>query len=126
MSITQIHGSIATTVVLFNLILGGWGLIKFLRRQGMDSNFWGALWLSPVLGLIQLAIGVILVLTGHGVGVRGVHYLYGSLVVIGMPATFAFTRGRDDRAAVLIYGVVLILVSVFGVRAEMTVRGLGF
>ena len=126
MGITQIHASIATSVILFNIVVGVWGFIKFFRKQGMDGNFWGAVWLSPILGLIQLAVGLILVLTGHGVAVRLVHYLYGSLVVISVPAVFAFTKGRDDRGVLLIYAAALLLVAVFGARAEMTVRGLGF
>ncbi len=126
MSIPQIHASIATSVILFNIVLGVWGFLKYLRGQGMDGNFWGAIWLSPVLGLIQVVVGLILVFMGLGVGVRAVHYLYGSLVVLSVPAAFAFTKGRDDRGAVLIYAATLLLVSVFGGRAQMTVYGFGF
>jgi len=125
MGIVQIHGSVATAVILFNLVIGVWGFIRFFRKQGMDGNYWGAVWLSPVLGLAQAILGLIMVLMGLGAGVRLVHYLYGSLVVISAPAAFAFTRGRDDRAAVLIYAAVLTLVSVFGARAQMTVYGGG-
>lgn len=126
MTLPQIHASIATSVILFNLVLGLWGVLKYLRGQGMDGNFWGAVWLSPVLGVIQVVVGLILVLMGLGVSVRVVHYLYGSLVVLSVPAAFAFTKGRDDRGAVLIYAATLLLVSVFGGRAQMTVYGFGF
>ncbi len=125
MSIQQIHGSVSTAVILFNLVIGVWGFIRFFRKQGMDGNYWGAVWLSPVLGLAQAVLGLIMVLMGLGATVRLVHYLYGSLVVISVPAAFAFTRGRDDRAAALIYAAVLTLVSVFGARAQMTVYGGG-
>ena len=56
MGIVQIHASIATTVMLFNTVLGVWGFLKFLRKQeAIDGNFWGAIALSPVLGLAQAA-----------------------------------------------------------------------
>lgn len=126
MTIPQIHASIATSVIIFNLVLGVWGFLKYLRGQGMDGNFWGAIWLSPVLGLIQLVVGLILVFMGLGAAVRAVHYLYGALVVLSVPAAFAFTKGRDDRGAVLIYAATLLLVAVFGERAQMTVYGFGF
>ncbi len=126
MSLPQIHASIATSVILFNLVLGLWGFLKYFRGQGMDGNFWGAVWLSPVLGVIQVVVGLILVFMGLGVSVRAVHYLYGALVVLSVPAAFAFTKGRDDRGAVLIYAATLLLVSVFGGRAQMTVYGFGF
>ena len=124
MGIVQIHASIATTVMLFNTVLGVWGLLKFLRKQdNIDGSFWGAIALSPVLGLAQAIIGVIMIGMGFGSVVRLVHYLYGTLCVIAVPATFAFTRGRDDRGALLIYSMILILTAIFGLRAYMTAAG---
>lgn len=120
MSFIQIHANLATAVILFNVILGIWGMIKYFRGDGLDGNYFGALALSPVLGLVQMAVGLVLVSMGLGVNVRFVHYLYGALVVISVPAVFAFTRGRDDRGAVLIYAAVLLLTAAFGARAQMT------
>jgi hypothetical protein len=121
MSLVQIHASVATAVMLFNAIVGVWGLIKYLRgQQNIDGNYAGAIALSPILGLVQLVIGLILIGMGLGVNVRFVHYLYGALVIIAVPATFALSRGRDDRAMLLIYGLVLLLTSGFGVRAYTT------
>ena len=127
MSIVQIHASIATTVMLFNTVLGVWGLIKYFRKQEtIDGSFWGAIALSPILGLAQAIIGVIMISMGLGASVRLVHYLYGTLCVIAVPATFAFTRGRDDRGVLLIYAAVLILTAIFGLRAYMTATGTTF
>ena len=127
MGIVQIHASIATTVMLFNTVLGVWGLIKYFRKQEtIDGSFWGAIALSPNLGLAQAIIGVIMISMGLGASVRLVHYLYGTLCVIAVPATFAFTRGRDDRGVLLIYAAVLILTAIFGLRAYMTATGTTF
>ena len=116
MNILQIHISIATAVILFNTFLGVWGMISFFRgAQRIDGSYWGALALSPVVGLIGL---------GLGSQVRFVHYLYGSLVIIAVPATFAFTRGRDDRGAILIYAALTLLTAAFGLRGVTT--GYGF
>lgn len=67
-----------------------------------------------------MVVGLVLVSLGLGVMVRFVHYLYGVLVVISAPAVFAYTRGRDDRGAVLLYGATLLLTAAFGWRAQMT------
>ena len=124
MGIVQIHASIATTVMLYNTVVGVWGFIKYLRKQQfVDSNFWGAAALSPILGLIQAVLGIVMIGMGLGANVRLVHYLYGALVVIAVPATFAFTRGRDDRGALLIYAAVLLLTAAFGARAYVTATG---
>ncbi|MCL5273199.1 MAG: hypothetical protein M1434_00425 [Chloroflexi bacterium] len=124
MGIVQIHASIATTVMLFNTVISVWGFIKYFRKQDIiDGSFWGAIALSPILGLVQAILGLIMISMGLGSNVRLVHYLYGALCVIAVPSTFAFTRGRDDRGALLIYAAVLLLTAIFGVRAYMTATG---
>lgn len=120
MGLVQVHVNLAIAVMLFNTLLGLWGFLKFFRGDGMDGNYFGAVALSPVLGLVQLVMGLILVSMGLGVNVRFVHYLYGALVIISVPSVFAFTRGRDDRGAVLIYAAMLLLTAAFGFRAYTT------
>ncbi len=112
-------------MILFNTFLGLWGLIRFLRGgQQIDGNYWGALALSPIVGLIQLALGLVLIGLGLGTQVRFVHYLYGALVIIAVPATFAFTHGRDDRGALLIYAALALLTAAFGLRGVTTGYGI--
>lgn len=124
MSIVQIHASISTTVMLYNAVVSVWGFIKFLRKQDyIDSTFWGAAAISPILGLGQALLGIVMIGMGLGASMRLVHYLYGTLCVIAIPATFAFTRGRDDRAALLIYAAALMLTAIFGARAFTTAYG---
>ncbi len=119
-----IHGNLATAVMLFNTLLGVWAAAKYLRNSGgVDGQFAGALALSPILGLVQMITGLVLVGMGLGGAARLVHFLYGVLVVINIPAAFAFTRGRDDRPILLLYSVVLFFTSACGVRAYMSVHG---
>ena len=115
-----IHGRLAIAVVMFNAILGIWGFIRFLRGLEIDSSYWGAIALSPLLGLLQMGIGLIMVYNGLYVNVRFVHYLYGALVILAVPACFAFLRGREDRGALLIFALVLLLNAGFGLRAYST------
>ena len=122
-ALVDIHPRLAIAVMLFNVILGLWGFVKYLRGDSMDGNYFGAVALSPVIGLVQMAVGLVLVSMGLGVNVRFVHYLYGALVIVSVPATFAYTRGRDDRGAVLIYAAVLLLTAAFGLRAYTTGYG---
>ncbi|HQV70760.1 MAG TPA: hypothetical protein PLJ62_07275 [Thermoflexales bacterium] len=121
MSLLQIHINIASAVIYFNAILGIWGFINFLRgAKRVDGNYAGALALSPVLGLVQMALGLILLTQGYGATLRFVHYLYGALVVLAVPATFAFTEGRDDRGALLIYASITLLNAGFALRGYDT------
>ena len=47
-----------------------------------------------------------------------------TLVIIAVPATFAFTHGRDDRGALLIYAALALLTAAFGLRGVTTGYGL--
>ena len=118
-----LHTGIANMVVLFNAILGIWGLLRFFRNQGIDGSYWGGLSLSPLIGLVQLGAGMWLISLGLGINVRFVHYLYGALVVISVPATFAFTNGRDDRGMCLVYGGMCLIIAGFGLRGVTTGYG---
>jgi heme A synthase len=126
-TIRSIHGNLATTVMLFNVALAVWGLIKFFRgEQHVDGGYAGALALSPLLGAAQMSLGLLLVFSGVGLGsARLVHYLYGVLVVINIPAAFALTRGRDDRGMLLAYAITLIFTAGCGARAYVSVHGGG-
>ena len=118
--VLQLHINIATAVLLFNGVVGAWGVIRFMRGLSIDGNYWGAVALSPILGLVQMTLGLILVANGLSVNVRFVHYLYGALVILAAPACFAYLRGRDDRGAQMIFGLVLLLNTGFGIRAYTT------
>ena len=48
-----LHTGIANMVLLYNTLVGLWGLIRFFRGQGIDSSYWGAMSLGPILGLVQ-------------------------------------------------------------------------
>jgi hypothetical protein len=116
----QLHVGVANAVVIFNAVLGLWGLYRFWKKQNIEGNYWGALALSPLLGLVQLGLGLWLISLGLGTQVRFVHYLYGALVVIGVPSAFAFTNGRDDYGMSLFYGGMCLLIAGFGLRGVTT------
>ena len=122
-TVLLIHSRVAIAVIMFNAILGIWGFIRFLRGLEIDSSYWGAIALSPLLGLLQMALGLIMVYNGLYVNVRFVHYLYGALVILAAPACFAYLRGREDRGAQLIFALALLLNAGFGIRAYTTGTG---
>lgn len=107
-------------VMLFNGLVGLWGILRFFQNKGIDGSYWGAVAISPIIGLVQMALGLIMVANGLYVNVRFVHYLYGALVILAAPACFMFLSGRDDRGAQLIFGLVLLLNTGFGIRAYTT------
>jgi heme A synthase len=123
-TILQLHNGVANMVVIFNGLLGIWGVLQFLRKEAtITPSYWGGLALSPILGLVQMVFGMILVISGLGVAVRFVHYLYGALVIISVPGLFAMTHGRDDRYALLSYALLMLTTAGFGLRGVTTGYG---
>ena len=96
MSIVEIHGRLGNTALLYVIILAVWALWRYFRRQGVDSNFWGALAIAEILLLVQGAFGAYIYFAGIGYLERQfMHFLYGIVGLIVIPAVFALIRGRD-------------------------------
>jgi hypothetical protein len=119
MTLTTIHAGIANAMVLFTLIAGVWGIVAYLRDKGVEGNYWGILAVGELTFLLQAVVGMILLL-GAAQLERSVHILYGIVAAITIPAYYAFTRGRDDRQAALMYGILSIFLSLISVRAITT------
>lgn len=116
MSLTLIHDRLATTMILFSLVAGLWGLVRYLRRQGIDGSYWGILATGELLFLAQALIGLTLWLQGARPD-RGIHLLYGAVAVLTLPAVYAFNRGRDDRRALLGYALLLLFLVGISLRS---------
>ena len=119
MTLSDVHGRMATTAVLFILFMAAWGLWRFFRKQGADSNYWGALIIGELLILVQGGLGATLWLRGE-YPERGIHFLYGVAAALVIPGVWAFTKGRQERREMLIYGLMLLFLVGLLLRAMGT------
>lgn len=125
MSLAQIHAALANACLLFSLIIAGYGFLRYVRQLGVDASFLGALAAGEVLYLSQVILGLALVVSGAPRPARlAVHILYGAVLALMYPATFAITGGRDTRREVLIYAAVGLFLAGISLRA-MTTSALG-
>jgi uncharacterized membrane protein len=120
LTLTDIHHNLATSVLLFMLIAGVWGIISYARGRSMSGNYWGILAVGELLILAQGVLGAVLWISGARPGRLGVHILYGVVAVISLPAYYAITRGRDDRQVVLVYGMLNFFLAAISLRAAAT------
>lgn len=123
MSIVEIHARLGNTALYYLIIMGGWALWRYYRKQGMDSNYWGALLIAEILIVVQGGLGAYLWLAGLRPG-RSIHILYGILAALIIPALYTYTKGDDKRPVMLIYGVALLIGVGIVLRAIMTAAGL--
>jgi hypothetical protein len=117
--VTTIHGLLSNTAFLFTGIAGVWGALLYLRRRKVDGGYWGILAIGELLLLSQGVLGLLLVIDGARPD-RSVHFLYGVVAAITLPAYYGITRGRDDRTAALIYGLLCFFLAAIASRAALT------
>jgi len=119
MSITQIHGALANTVVYYFVILALWGLFRFFRKEGISSNYWGALAIGEILIITQGALGAFLWIGGARPE-QSLHFLYGIIGALVIPGLYLYTRGDERLQVMLVYGISLLIAVVLIIRAIMT------
>jgi uncharacterized protein YybS (DUF2232 family) len=120
MSLPLIHGGLATACLIYSLILAGYSFWRYFRGQGIDSAMWGVLVVGEVLYLSQGVLGGLLLAQGLRTARTWIHILYGIVMVITVPGTYALTRGRDSRREAAIYGVIGLFLAGIALRAMTT------
>jgi hypothetical protein len=122
MSLLDIHGRLAYTALYYTIIMAGWGLWRYFRKQSVEGSYWGALVIAEILYLAQATLGVLMLLGGAVLAGRGIHVLYGAVSVLVIPGVFAYTRGDVERRVQLVYGVSFLFLVGIALRAISTAR----
>jgi hypothetical protein len=120
MTLPQIHGALANACLIFSLIIAGYGLFLYVSKRGIDANFWGVLAAGELLFLAQGVVGLVALASGLRAVRTLVHVLYGIVLVISLPGTYAITRGRDTRREAAIYAVIGLFLAGITLRAMYT------
>lgn len=103
-TVVFLHERLANAAWLYMAILGIWSFINYARGRGVEGSVIGAVVVGELLMLTQAGLGLILLLSGlHPV--RAIHFLYGTLAVIALPALWVYTGGATDRRASLIWAL---------------------
>ena len=99
-----LHSRIANAAWLYMAILGLWSFINYVRGRGVDGSVIGAVVVGELLMLSQAGLGLIMFLSGL-YPARTIHFLYGSLAILALPALWVYTRGATDRRASLVWAL---------------------
>jgi hypothetical protein len=119
-TVNGIHANLANTIFLFSFITGIWGIVGYLRGRVVGGSYWGILAIAEILFLAQSSLGGLLWLAGARPLRPGIHLLYGAVSLITLPTYYALSKGRDDRAASLTYGVLCLFLAGISVRSMVT------
>ncbi len=129
MEIDQFHARIGDSALLFMIIAGLWGLLRWRQHRSVDASYRGLLIVGEILLVLQGLIGVYmwLFLNRDAVLVRStMHILYGILTVIALPAAFSFASGKiDGEREQALYAFVCLFLAGLIWRASATSTNVG-
>lgn len=115
------HDRLATTVLLFFLATGLWGLFEYVRGGTLSGNIAGALLLGQGLVMLQGLLGMALFLFGDRPD-DIVHLLYGFTAVLVLPFVWSYFRNRAPRQGLLMYSLVALFIVGLAIRGMTTGR----
>ena len=115
----DIHARFAYTSLYYFVLLSLWGFWRFFRKEGLHPSYWGALAIGELLLFVQGGLGAYLWIIGLRPA-RSIHILYGVVSLMAIPAVYMYTRGREERAEMLMYGTSTLIGAGLLMRAIMT------
>ena len=113
------HDRLSTTVMIYFLVVGLWGLLEFARGGSIGGSIAGALVIGQVLVLVQGAFGVVLWVNGPRPD-DSVHILYGATAALVLPFAWSYIRDRAPRQGLLIYSLIALFVFGLAIRGMTT------
>jgi CDP-diglyceride synthetase len=109
----------ATTVMLFMVAVGLWGMFSFARGQVLSGSIAGALAIGQMLVMLQALLGAVLYLDGFRT-TTVVHYLYGITAVLVTPFVWSYVKERHPRQALFFYSVTALFIAGLAIRGITT------
>jgi heme A synthase len=120
MSVVELfHDRLATTIILFFLVAGVWGLVEFARGGQIGGNLAGVLVLGQVLVIVQGALGMALFVWGDRPDDM-VHLLYGFTAALVLPFVWSYVRDKAPRQGLLLYSLVALFIVGLAIRGMTT------
>ena len=117
------HLLLGRSVVFFMLICGVWGVLAHVGRLPSDGRYYSTLVLAELLLIAQALIGLILLGSGR-LPTDQIHFLYGGLAVLVLPAVHGFATRRGWSTS-LATGLAALFIFGLAIRA-FTTTAVGF
>lgn len=117
--VSLFHDRLATTMILFFLAVGLWGLVEFLRGGQLGGSIAGMLIIGQVLVVIQGALGMALFLFANRPE-NLVHLLYGFTAALVLPFVWSYVRDKAPRQGLLLYSLVALFIVGLAIRGMST------
>jgi hypothetical protein len=117
-----LHQGFARAFLIYSALLGLWGLVLWLIGRNPSGGYLGALVLDEGLAILQGIVGLVLRTTGHAPH-DPLHYLYGVVAVVTLPATYYLSDEGTSRRDSLYFGLAGLFLVGVAIRAVSTGSG---
>lgn len=118
-TVVLLHDRLATTVVLFFVVVGLWGLLEFARGGAIGGNIAGAFIIGQILILVQGLLGLVLLVWGDRPN-QMLHILYGFTAALVLPFVWSYVRDRAPRQGLMLYSIVALFIVGLAIRGIAT------
>jgi hypothetical protein len=117
--VLSLHGRIATALVLYYAIVGGWGLVLGIRNTAPTPGFRGAIGIGVAASIAQGVLGL-LVFVLLRPPKDALHVLYGFALVLAMPLAASLVRDRAPRGQSVALGLAALFTAGLAIRGIIT------
>ncbi len=114
-----LHQGLFRAGVLITLVVAGWGLLTWFRKQPASGGYRSTLVLTEVLFVLQALVGIGLYLGGRRPH-DTLHLLYGVLLIVTLPIAASYTSTHDKRREALVFGIAGLFMTGLAIRALTT------
>lgn len=114
---SALHATLASTIVLYLVLVGAWGLWLGIRGSGPSAGFRGALVIAEGAAIAQGLVGLLLALERP---LDGIHALYGVALVLALPLAATLVRGRAPRGQSVALGIAALFTAGLALRGITT------
>lgn len=118
-TVLLLHDRLSTTVMLFFLVVGLWGVLEFARGGSLGGNISGALIIGQALIVVQGLFGMTLYLFTDD-RPHFVHLLYGITACISLPFAWSYMRDKAPRPGLLMYSLIALFIFGLAIRGMTT------
>ncbi len=105
--------------LLITLVVAGWGLFTWLRKQPASGGYRSILVMCELLFVLQALVGLGLYVGGRPLH-DTLHLLYGVLLIVTLPIAASYTSSHDKRREALVFGLAGLFMTGLAIRALTT------
>jgi hypothetical protein len=115
----SLHQGFFTVLLVYALAMSLWGAFFYFRGSNPSGSYLSSLILAEGVAALQGLVGLVLLIQGHHPK-DPLHYLYGVVAVVTLPAAYFLSDGGRTRRDSGIFALAAIFLVAIAIRGATT------